>query len=248
MVGNEDFSDMGNDWLAEHCAQETHKFYRNKPNDTRYCFELLCRACRDENEAALDHSYKIYVPLLAAHAKRHRLFPQSCQDADSFAHVAFNNFYHSVKGEKFLQKFSKLENVIAYLHACVHTAIVQDVNANPPEISIDDESPISPAAPSQGSDLEQEELWSHICSLLPAANDQLLARLCFVLEMKPAEIVQHYPQIWATPRRVSVALQRIRRRLRGDPDLNRWAGLDNEADDDETENEGDPDEDTDENH
>jgi hypothetical protein len=247
MIGNENFTDLSIELLAEHCADETRKFRQRIIIDTRYCFELLCRAYRDADEAALSHSYIIYLPLLAARAKRHTLFSQSCQNAEFFARAAFANSYNAVKGEKFLQKFSKIEAIIGYLYACLNTVILQDVKDNPPEISLEDERLITAHTPSDESNLERSELWSYICSLLPESEDQLLARLRFTLDMKPGEIVQHYPKTWATPRDVSIALQRIRRRLRADMYLHQLAGLDEEIDYEESENETELDEKTDEN-
>ena len=56
-------------------------------------------------------------------------------------------------------------------------------------------------------------------------NDRLLAHDVFVLALKPLQVAKRYPDRWATAREVSVALQRIRRALRRDPDLREWAGL-----------------------
>ncbi|MBA3873911.1 MAG: hypothetical protein H0X30_32670 [Anaerolineae bacterium] len=247
MIGNENFSNLSIELLAEHCADETRKFRQRIIIDTRYCFELLCRAYRDADEAALSHSYRIYLPLLSARAKRHVLFSQSCQNAEFFARAAFANSYNAIKGEKFLQKFSKIEAVIGYLHACLNSVILQDIKDNPAEISLEDERLITALMPSYDTSLEQGELWSHISSLLPDREDRLLARLRFILEMKPSEIVQYYPRIWATPRDVSIALQRIRRHLRADIYLHQLAGLNKEFNHNESETQTKLDENADEN-
>jgi hypothetical protein len=47
----------------------------------------------------------------------------------------------------------------------------------------------------------------------------------FTLDMKPAEIVTAYPGRWADEREISVALYRIRRLLRQDPELRRLLGV-----------------------
>jgi hypothetical protein len=187
------------------------------------------------------------LPLLAARAKRHPLFSESCQNAEFFARASFANSYNAIKGEKFLQKFSKIEAVVGYLYACLNSVILQDIKDNPPEISLEDERLRIAHAPSYESNLERGELWLHISSLLPNREDQLLARLRFILEMKPNEIVQYYPQIWATPRDISIALQRIRRRLHADMYLNQVAGPDKKFDNTEHENATELDEKTDEN-
>jgi hypothetical protein len=236
MTNGEDFPRMDIELLAQGCADSTRKYFRQVAFEPGYCFELMCRACRDGLEAALRHVYAIYIPLLAGRAKRHSGFPQTCQDANYFARVALANFYHAVKGEKFLLKFASLAQVIAYMYACVNTAVLADIDDNPPEESAMDENIPSPATPSE---LELQEDWSYIRSILPDEKDRLLTYSRFVLDMKPAEIAEQYRQFWETPRHVSVALQTIRRRLRADPYLRRMAGFSDETDEDADSEEGD---------
>lgn len=227
----EDFSGMSVQHLAEKCIDETRKFRQRIISDTRYCFELLCRAFRDGNEAALSNTYIIYLPLLTAKARNHPLFLQSCQNGEFFARSALANAYNATKGEKFLKKFSQLERVIAYWHTCIHTAVLQDVEDNSSIIPLDDDRLTPASTVSQDAELEMGDLWSHITKLLPDEHDQLLARLYFILEMKPAEIAQQYQHIWATYDDVRAARQRIMRHLRADPYLNSLAGLDQGSDD-----------------
>jgi hypothetical protein len=227
MMNTMNFETMEIDFLAQECSNETKKYYRGEAHESRYCFELLSRAYRDHNEAALGRAHAIYLPMLASHAQKQPIFYRSCQDADSFARTALANFYHAVKGEKFLQKFTVLPEAIAYMNRCVVTAILEDVRSDPPSVAPQSEDIPSPVVPSS---MELEELWAYICSRLPDPNDQQLARCRFVLEMKPAEIVKYYPHLWKTPREVSVALQNIRRRLRADPYLRGIAGGKDESD------------------
>ena len=71
------------------------------------------------------------------------------------------------------------------------------------------------------------ELWLHICDLLPDPRDRLLAHCVFVQDLKPQQIVQEHSALWTNERDVSVAIYRIRRRLRNDPGLQqRAAGQD----------------------
>jgi hypothetical protein len=227
MTETQDFSRIDPEILAEHCSDETKKYFRKLPYEAGYCFELLCRACRDEDEVALTYVYRNYLPVLEARARRHPIFPESSQDAVAIARTALSSFYFAVKGEKFLQKFYALAQALAYLYTCVHTAVLEDVQHN----SALETSPEDIPAPTPPSAAELQELWEHICRLLPDTNDQRLAYLRFVLEMKPAEIAQLHPRIWATARSVSVTLQDIRRHLRADPYLRGLAGLGSEPDD-----------------
>jgi hypothetical protein len=196
-------------------------------------FDLFRRAYQDGDDVALTQVYSVYSVLLAARARRHPAFLQSCQDANAFAHTALGNFYHAVKGGKFLQKFTVFPQVMAYLYCCVHTAIMKDVRDNQ-ALELRDETP------SPQSDVLPSEILALIDQLLPRSEDQLLARLRFVLEMKPAEISHYYPHLWPTARDVSTALQRIRRRLRASPELCAMVGMDpDDSDQDEAASGGD---------
>src|SRR5258708_12218869 len=107
------------------------------------------------------------------------------------------------------------------MFACVYTVVLEDVQySSMPESSLDGDIP----SVDSHSDLNLQELWAHICGLLPTLEDQQLAYLRFVLEMKPSEISANYPQTWSTARAVSVALQNIRRYLRADPYLSGLVG------------------------
>ncbi len=221
MTGAEGFSSMDIELLARECSAETQKFFRREPHQPLFCFELLCRAYRDQLEAALSHVYTIYLPILARKARQHPLFHQSSQDADSFARTTLSNFYHAVRGKAFLEKFQTLAQAIKYMFACVYTVVLEDVQySSTPESSLDGDIP----SLDSHSDLNLQELWAHVCGLLPTLEDQQLAYLRFVLEMKPSEISANYPQTWSTARAVSVALQNIRRYLRADPYLSGLVG------------------------
>lgn len=212
------------DELANLCADETARYMRREANDPRYCFELLRRALVDSVSDALTHIYRIYEPLVLSWVRRHDRFPQTGEEASYFASLALRNFYFALRGPKF-SNFQFLPQILRYLKRCVHSAIEQYLRDQQPvaDMPLENIEVIADASPME-STLEAQDLWSHILTLIPEPEDQLLARLTFVLGMKPAEIVQAYASIWQQERAVSVALQRIRRRLRGDEVLRQMAG------------------------
>jgi hypothetical protein len=213
--------------LAALCREQTGKYFKKLANDTRYCFELWCRACRDHLESALEQVFKMYVPILSSRARRHPAFYNSCQDSSSFAHTALANFYHAVNGDRFVEKFRTLPQVMAYLYTCLHTEILGDIRKTHQETALEDD----PQAISDDVLSDSQEVWLRICQVLSDPKDQRLVYLRFVLEMKPAEIVSRYPSLWQTERTISIALYRIRRRLRHDPGLQSLAGASDETKD-----------------
>ncbi|MCC6616924.1 MAG: sigma-70 family RNA polymerase sigma factor [Anaerolineae bacterium] len=221
-----DFSGLDLESIARRCAEETWKFLRQLEQDTRYCFELWRRALGEQIDDALRHIYLIYIPLLAGRARRHKQFAMSCGDSDYFARVALANFYRACRGARFTDMFPELAPAMKYLNACLHSAIVQDVRDNPPAPPLpeDDTGLIAPPDPSE-HDLRKSELWAHIRAVLDDAQDEALSYKRFVLQMTPAEIMRAEQGLWPSTRDISVALQRIRRKLRKDDTLRGLFGL-----------------------
>lgn len=212
------------DELANLCAGETTKYIRREASDPQYCFELLRRALADAASEALTQVYKIYEPLVLSWVHKHERFPQTGEEANYFANMALRNCYFALRGAKFAN-FQFLPQVLGYLKRCVHSAIEQYLRDQKPlpDMPLEQVEHMGETS-QQESDLEARELWSYILQLLPQPEDQLLARLAFVLDMKPAEIVKLHPSIWQQERQVSVALQRIRRTLRRNDSLRQMAG------------------------
>jgi hypothetical protein len=109
--------------------------------------------------------------------------------------------------------FPNLKRALGYLNDCLDSVVIHDRRKNK---KYRPENPKIPS-PSQDLDVDVEDLWLRLCRQLASRQDRRLAYSCFVLEMKVAEIAARYSQFWTSPRDVSVALQRIRRKLRKDP-------------------------------
>jgi len=190
----------------------------------------LRRAYVDLVDEAFSFVYQIYLPLLVNRARRHGMYYQSCMDAEYFGRLALTRFYNANHGDQFLSKFKRLDAVIAYMYICLHSVIVHDVRTNKTTVSIDDNENVLSGDTLDDSYLKTQDLWKHIRSILTDTKDIQLAYMRFVLAMSPAEIMLAYPDKWDNERAISVALQRIRRKLRSDQDLRNLAGLGEEPD------------------
>lgn len=212
-----------NDDLARYCAEETEKFYRKLLSDSQYCLELFRRALVDELSEALTYVYRIYERQTLVWVQRHGRFDKTGESPEYFALLALNNFYFALRGEQF-HRFPSLSHLLSYLKTCVNTAIVQYLRDQKPQQTL----PLSPLHASdpdpQLTEAHIGEVWARICELVPDANEQLLARCAFLLDMKPRHIVAAYPQRWSSVREVSVALYAIRQTLRHDKVLRALLG------------------------
>ncbi len=211
--------------LALRCQEETEKFNRRLVSDTRFCFELLRRALAEGTAEALTRMYQIYERQVLGWVYRHPAYLRTGEDAEYFAGAALTSFYFALRGPSFA-RFDALPKVLAYLKLCVHTAISQYLRDQRPaqaEPFAEGEEPSS--LPDLGAGAEAAELWGHILRLLPDPRDQLLARLAFIQDLKPRQILAAAPGLWANEREITLALYRIRRILRNDADLRDQAGV-----------------------
>ncbi|RPI93757.1 MAG: sigma-70 family RNA polymerase sigma factor [Chloroflexi bacterium] len=210
------------DELARKCEEETQKYIRQQAHETRYCFELMQRGLGQELSEAFTQVYRIYEGLALKWVNSHPRYYMTGESADYFVSAAFSRFYFAVKGSEFA-RFPSVAQVLQYLKLCVQTVIAEYLRkaARIPEIAL--ELAIHSLADDNiETSSEARELWQYILSQLASDTDQLLAELCFLYDLKPAEIADKYAEHWPTARDVSVALQRIRRNLRKDTRLRQW--------------------------
>lgn len=210
--------------IALRCVDETRKYALQTAYVTEYCMELMRRALLRRIPDAFTRLYEIYQPLVRSWVYRHHQFEQSGEDADFFVNAALTQFYFAVSGKKF-ERFDTLAQLLQYLKRCVYTSIAMHVRSRNIQLA---DTPVaaddfaSAEYPDWDRRMGAELLWSRVRALLPEEDDQLLARLSFVEGMKPAEILREQSQRWKDTRDISVALQRIRRRLRSDPLIQEW--------------------------
>lgn len=211
--------------LAQRCAEETDKFARRLVSDTQFCFELLRRALLEQSDDAFTYVFQVYERSVTNWVYHHSRFALTGESAEFFTGAAFRAFHSALQGPKF-ERFPTLAAVLSYLKMCVHTAIAQYLRDEARTVTtpLDDEGELA-VNQNLGERTDASELWEHICRLLPDERDRLLARCAFALGLKPREICVAYRSQWSSEREVSVALYRIRRILRGDPELAAEAGL-----------------------
>lgn len=210
--------------IALHCHEETRKFTLHSDFVTDYCMELMRRALFRRTPDAFTRLYEIYEPIVRKWVYQHPQFRWTDEDAAYFVNAALTQFYFAVSGSKF-ERFETLAQLLQYLKRCVYTSIamyVRTAQTQVPAIPLPADDLAPTTQPNWDSHLSAQTLWARVCALLPDEADQRLARWCFIEDLKPADILREQPGYWSDVRDISVALQRIRRRLRGDPSIQAW--------------------------
>ena len=209
--------------LTAECYEETIRFYHTNQSNSPSCYELFRRALDDYDQKAFAAIYRIYEQQVLSWITKHPVFWLTNSTRDDYVSIAFSRFYFALKGN--VADFPSVDRILSYLKSCVHTAVYQEYRKQKKNIAEDpiDDFELPVQSPDQPYGFE--DLWTHLCTLIPDAVDQVLMRYAFVEQLKPRVIAAKYPEHWESARDVSLALYRIRRKLRADPELRKWVGL-----------------------
>jgi hypothetical protein len=208
------------DELVELCRQANHNFLHSLPYDERYPLELFRRALLVGDGDALDELHRLYFPQFLRWVRSHPAYSSTDETDENFASEAFWRFYNAVSGGRF-NGFKSMGAIMTYAKLCCGTAVGQYARDH----KNTDLPLLDTGLPDKGDPLAYlhgEQLWNRICKVLRTARQRHLAYLVLVLGMKPAEIVKAYPEEWTDERSVSIALFRIRKLLRADPEIRNW--------------------------
>lgn len=226
MSDSADFTALTLAGIAHRCSQETRLFFRRQDNDPRFCYELFRRAIVEANQEALTCLYSQYLPLVAGWVEHHPAYPATGEEVDYFVNRAFEKLWHAVTPAKF-GRFGDLKALLHYLKLCTNSAIV-DFNRSR-EIAVleegsdSEELRIAPAPGNIEEDTVARVDRSHFWRLIGARlnNDKEWAAIygSFVVGMKPADLIEGYPQLFVDIKDVYRTKQNVLERLRRDHEL-----------------------------
>lgn len=213
--------------LFHRCAEESDRFFRRQSYDPWYCFELFRRAILEGNQRAWELLYRQYRPLVTSWVERNATFSRFNEQADFFVNRAFEKFWSAVTPEKFAD-FADLKSLLRYLQMCVHSVVIDHARRAERARLMDEEdeerletaeqATVDPEAEAIER-LQNIELWQWIAGRLQDDRQRLLLYASFVLAMKPAEVLEKYPQQFSEIGEVYSAKENLMARLRQDEEL-----------------------------
>lgn len=209
--------------IAEACNDHTSLYYQKKQYNPDYCFELFRRALQLRNNPAFDHLYRIFLPQVMRWIYQHPSYRLTGQSAEDFAQSALMKFYFNLKGSKF-EKFSRLDAILQYLKACIHSTIRDFLKKHPPNRIVDNDDNTTSPDPDPDHRIEWKTLMAYIESIL---DDEEFEQFIFwiIYNMKPSKIVEIYPEKWSSAQEISRLRQKIKRKLQSDARLKRFLDL-----------------------
>lgn len=215
------------DELARRCAQETANFQRGRPVDTRFCFEMFRRAVCQTDANAWQALYHEYEPEVTGWVRRHPMFPLLEEEAEYFANRAFERLWSILKPEKW-ERFPDLKAVLRYLQMCVHSVLVdyarqKELAKQTESIDVEDAGPLPDRSPSPEEQTAHEErrrqLWDWLGKQLSDEREYRAIYDRFVLGLRPAEIAERSPDLYADVRELYRVTESVMNRLRRSPEL-----------------------------
>jgi hypothetical protein len=174
-----------------------------------------------ENNDAVICLREVYDPIIVNKIKRHTSLSQLEMELDELLHDIFCHFFLYIN-RKGIAEFRFPGQLVVVWQKCavsfIHELWRQQAKRNVNVVDIDTLS-LPSVTPEFEKRLTAQELWERVATILTDEADRTLAYCLFVLDMKPAEIVEAYPSYWKTPNDVRVARQRILRQMSKDPIL-----------------------------
>jgi hypothetical protein len=231
-----DPQEMELDPLARRCEEETWLFFHpdrkgDSPRepDPRYCFEIFRRALEDQDQLAWDALYRQFRPMVDGWVNHHPEFMRRGGETQDFTNSAFRRLSEAITPSKF-SRFSDLKPLLAYLKACVHSAIVEDarkagtlgrvadLDALPPGLEPAQCAAIDSPVDRMAFTAERREaLWHAVNSKLQGDGERLVVHCLFELDLKPKTIFERYPDAFGDVSDIYKIRQRVLERLARDP-------------------------------
>lgn len=215
--------------ISHRCAQESDHFFNRREHDPRFCYELFRRAFLDRNELAWERIYAQYERLVGRWITRHPNFPTSGEEVHFFVIEAYTKMWSSITPQKF-DTFDDLKSLLRYLQLCVHSVIIDFVRHKEFKINIDTEEEVKRQPDSGSSTLEDhvinkltaQELYKWLLEQLQDEREKCVVYCMFVMNMKPSEVAEQYPDIFADVREVYRVKENLLARLRRNDELNQF--------------------------
>jgi hypothetical protein len=188
--------------LVCRCVVESDHFYRGQPYDTRFAYELFRRALVLRDEVAWEHVYAHYSALVESWVRRSGAFPGSGESSEFFIGAAFTKFWRAVSAERFAD-FPTLASLLHYLQLCTGSVVIDSVRSQSWSEMVPEEALPAGQVPQVAPDEEalarvgRAEFWRYITGQLNGEAEQVVVVGSFVLGMKPGEIYDDRPDLFA---------------------------------------------------
>lgn len=208
--------------LARRCREETLRFLRGEDRDDTFCFEIFQRAVVQRDDDAWEAIVGQYRGIVLAYVGQHTVATMLREADDFWVNRAFQRFWSAVTADRF-DKFPDLPALLKYLKLCVHSVLMDEVRSRRAGTSVSlDELPeaVPGGASAEGGVLGRlagQQLWEAVQSELQDEPERKVVYLSFARDLKPAEIAERHPELFAGVADVYRVKRNVVERLRRSP-------------------------------
>ena len=208
--------------LASRCRDETRRFLNGEPRNDTFCFELFERAIVRRDEEAWAMIVAQYRGIVLAYVGQHSIATAVREPDDFWVNRAFQRFWSAVGPTRFAQ-FPDLPALLKYLKLCVHSVLMDEARARRGGLPTSLEGlPTAPPAPDSAErsvvgKVAGAQLWDAILSELQDEPERVVAYLSFTRDLKPGEIFDRHPGLYAGVADVYRVKRNVLERLRRSP-------------------------------
>jgi len=207
--------------LADGCRQ-----VKQDNSHEIYCFELFRRALQEKSEQCWSALYAQYSKLVAHWIGQ---FSQSSAPlletaAEDLVTDTFTAFWRAFTADK-LTTTNQLAPVLSYLKSCAVTAVLQAKRREERKVQqVEWKQEVLERNPStqQGSHrpeqmlletMWQEQLWQLVNACCHDERERVLARLSFVSDLKPSEVLKRHPDLFTDVAEIYTMRRNLKNRL-----------------------------------
>ncbi|MBV9328173.1 MAG: hypothetical protein JO352_31035 [Chloroflexi bacterium] len=205
--------------LARRCREETLRFLSGGERDDAYCFEIFHRAVVDRDDAAWEAIVAQYRGIVLAYVGQHTAATVLRETDEYWINRAFQRFWGAVGPQRFGQ-FPDLPSLLKYLKLCVHSVLMDEMRARraASASSLDDVPEAVPARTNAENtvvgELSGQQLWDAIIREVQDEAERKVVLLSFARDLKPSEIAERHPDLFATVADVYRIKRNVIERLR----------------------------------
>src|SRR5262245_25996341 len=186
-------------------------------------YDLFRRAFVERDEQAWAESTTRYRPMLISWAGRCSASATIMERCDDIADLAFARAWSAISPERFA-KFPSLGALLAYLRACVTTAVIdcarsEILNERLYQVAEADDV----ATPEQVvfAQLDRQEFWRIASSLAQTKQERVVLIEGFMYDRRPRAILARHPDLFANATEIYAAKRNLIDRLKRCAELRR---------------------------
>jgi hypothetical protein len=206
--------------LVKYAIAENTELYKKHESEPAFAYELFRRALVEQDKLALEAIENIYKDLVRSWIEQRTFQMQlSKKEIENLVYETFDLFKRTISPSKF-GRFSSFRALLAYLKMSVHPTIVDygrqlgQTNSLAPALA---ELEASDALAKE--EVYVETLWPLVDRFLQDDKERLVMHSTLVAGLKPREIYEQNPKLFASIDEVYRIKQNILARLRRSPEF-----------------------------